>query len=51
MKIILKVANQHLMVIVLLEYIDLFTTCKNIMLGTYYSAHFMPNALPSSKLN
>ena len=31
-----QLANQHLMVTVLLEYYDLFTACINIMLGTYY---------------
>ena len=47
MQIILKVVNQHLMVTVLLEYLDLFTACIKIMLGTYYSVDIMFNALPT----
>ena len=35
---------------VLLEHIDLFTTCMEIMLGTYYSVDLMFNALPNLKL-
>ena len=31
---LLKLASQHLTVTVLLEYIDLFTTCVNTMLGS-----------------
>ena len=49
MKIILKDANQHLTVTVLLEYVDLFTSCMNIMLGIYHSVVFMLNALTSLK--
>ena len=37
--------------IVLLEYIDLFTGCINIMLGKDYSVNIILNALPSSQLN
>ena len=44
MKIILKVVNQHLTMTVLLEYLNLFTTCMKIMLGTYYSVDIMFNA-------
>ena len=51
MKLILNVANQHFMVTVLLEYIDLFTTCMKIMLEPYYSVDIMFNALPSLKVN
>ena len=51
MKLILNVANQHFTVTVLLEYIDLFTTCIKIMLGPYYSVENMFNALPSLKVN
>ena len=39
------------MVIVLLEYIDPFITCMNIMLGNYYSVDIILNALPSLQLN
>ena len=49
MKIILKEANQHLTMTVLLEYVDLFTSCMNITLGTYHSVAFMLSAL--TKLN
>ena len=51
MKLILNVANQKFTVTVLLEYIDLFTTCIKIMLGPYYSVDIMFNALPSLKVN
>ena len=51
MKLILNVGNQHSMVTVLLEYIDLFTTCMKIMVGPYYSVNIMFNALPSVKVN
>ena len=51
MKLILNVGNQHFMVTVLLEYIDLFTTCMKIMVGPYYSVNIMFNALPSLKVN
>ena len=44
-------ADQHFTVIVLLEYIDLFTGCMIIMLGKDYSVNIMLNALPSSQLN
>ena len=44
-------ANRHFTLIVLLEYIDLFTTCMNIMLGNYYSVDIILNALPSLQLN
>ena len=50
MKLILNIANQHFTVTVLLEYIDLFTTCMKIMLGPYYSVDIMFNALPSLKV-
>ena len=33
--------------IVLLEYIDLFTTCMNIMLGNYCSVDIILSALPN----
>ena len=36
---------------VLLEYIDLFITCVNIMLGTLLLCYIMINPLLSSKLN
>ena len=39
------------MVIVLLDYIDLFTGYMNIMLGKDYSVNIMLNALRSSQLN
>ena len=51
MKLILNVANQHFTVTVLLEYIDLFTTCMKIRLGPYYSVDIMFSALPSLKVN
>ena len=51
MKLILNVANQHITVTVLLEYIDLFPTCMKIMLGSYYSIDIMFNALPSLKVS
>ena len=38
------------MVIVLLEYIDLFVMYMNIMLGNYYSVDIILNALPSLQL-
>ena len=41
MKLILNIDNQHFTVVVLLEYIDLFTTYMKIMLGTYYSVDIM----------
>ena len=44
-------ANQHFTVIVLLEYIDLFTRRTDIMLGKDYSVNIILNALPSSQLN
>ena len=44
-------ANQNFTVIALLEYIDLFTRCTNIMLDKDYSANIIFNALPSSQLN
>ena len=33
--------------IILLEYIDLFTTCMNIMPGNHYSVDILLNALPT----
>ena len=51
MKLILNIANQNFTVTVLLEYIDLFTTCIKIMVGPYYSFNIMFNALPSLKVN
>ena len=51
MKLILNVANQHFTVTVLLDYIDLFTTCMKIILGIYYSLDALFNALPSLKVN
>ena len=39
-------ANRHLTIIVLLEYIDLFTKYMNI----YYSVDIILNVLPSSQL-
>ena len=48
---IVNVANQHLMVTVLLEFVDLSTSCMNIMLGTRYSVDIAFNAFPGSKLN
>ena len=33
--------------IVLLEYIDLFTTCMNIMLGNFYFVDIILNTLPT----
>ena len=45
-----QLINISLTVTVLLEYIGLIL-CANIILGTYNSVDFMPNALPSSKLN
>ena len=47
---ILKVANQCLMMTDLLEYVSLFTLCMNITLGTYYTVAFMLNPLTSSKI-
>ena len=44
-------ANWHFTVIVLLQYIDLFITCINVMLGNYYSVDIIPNALLSFQLN
>ena len=49
MKLILNVAKRHYTMTVLLEYVDLFTTCVKIMIGTYYPVDI--NALPSLKVN
>ena len=51
MNMIASVANQHLTMTVLLEYLDLFTSCMNIMIGIHYSVDIKFNALPGSKLN
>ena len=50
-KLILSIDYQHFTVTVLLEYINLFTMCMKIMLGTYYSVNFMFDALPVLKVN
>ena len=50
-KLILSIDNQHFTVTVLLEYINLFTTCMKIVLGTYYSVNIMFDALPVLKVN
>ena len=50
-KLILSIDNQHFMVTVLLEYINLLTTCMKIVLGTYYSVNIMFDALPVLKVN
>ena len=41
----------HLMVTVLLDCVDLFTTCMKIIIGTYHSVDIMFNALPSLIVN
>ena len=45
-----SIANQHLTMTVLIEYVNLFTSYMNITLGTYHSVAFILNALTSSKI-